>query len=393
MDIKTLRSRVAAITDWVIQTRRDFHQYPELGMAEHRTAEKIATHLEKMGIPHVTGVAQTGIVGTITGSSSGKTVALRADMDALPIQENTGLAYESRIPGKMHACGHDAHTAILLGAARVLNAMRDEFNGTVKLLFQPAEETDGGAQPMIASGCMENPHVDYVLGLHVTPYLETGQIWVKHGKLSASSDILRLTVRGKSSHAAYPEEGVDAIVLAAHVVTTLQTIVARNVSPLEAVVLTLGKIHGGTKENIIADAVELSGTMRTLDPEVRALLKLRIRSIAQGVCEGMGGSCTVEFEEGYMPVINNNSVVDVVIRNAETLLGKENVLYKERPSMGVEDFSFFCHYSPGAFYYLGCGNKANGIDAPGHSPFFQIDEDCLKTGVLLQVMNTLSLLK
>ncbi|HHZ19953.1 MAG TPA: amidohydrolase [Firmicutes bacterium] len=392
MNTEALHRQVDAIIDWVVETRRALHQHPELGMEEHQTAEKIAAALAEIGIPYTPGVAGTGIIGIITSGAPGKTVALRADMDALPIQEQTGLAYASRIPGKMHACGHDAHMAIQLGAARVLHEMRNELCGTVKLLFQPAEETTGGAQPMIAAGCMDNPLVDYVLGLHVTPQLETGEIWVRYGTLTASSDVFRITVHGKSAHAAYPEESVDAIVIAAQLITSLQTIIARNVSPLTSAVLTLGKIQGGTKENIIADTVELSGTMRTLDQEVRAMMKARIRSIADGICTSMGGSCTVEFEEGYMPIVNNNDVVDVIVQNAEQLLGKAGVIYKENPSLGVEDFAFFCHRCPGAFYYLGCGNKAKGITAPGHSPFFQIDEDCLKIGVLLQAVNTLSLL-
>jgi amidohydrolase len=292
----------------------------------------------------------------------------------------------------MHACGHDAHMAILLGAARVLNTMKPELRGNIKLFFQPAEETDGGAKLMIDQGCMEDPQVDQVLGLHVTPLAEAGQIMIRYGAITASSDTLKITVLGKSAHAAYPEEGIDAIAIAAQVITALQTIISRSVSPLDAGVITLGKINGGAKENIIADNVLMIGTIRTLNPETRRFIKDRLRSLVTGICRGMGGDCLIEFEEGFPPVVNHDEVLRVVEANAIKILGKENLIYKEQPSMGVEDFSFFSNHAPGAFYYLGCGNKALGIDAPGHNPRFQIDEKCLKIGVLMQVASALGLM-
>lgn len=392
MQDQTLLKRVMDIESWLIEIRRDFHRHPELGMAEFRTSQKIAELLDEMKIPYRTGVANTGIVGIIEGGKPGKTIALRADMDALPIPEETGLSYASVIKGKMHACGHDAHMTVQLGAARILNSMRSELSGNIKLFFQPAEETDGGAKPMIDAGCMEDPHVDYVLGLHVTPYAEAGQIMFRPGKICASSDGFTITIRGKSAHGAYPEEGTDAIVIAAQVITSLQTIVSRNLSPMEAGVVTIGTVNGGFKENIIADQVLLGGTIRTLDPETRTNIQMRLQNIVSTVASGLGGEGLVEFEAGYPPVINNDEVVKVVETNAISLLGKENVIFKEHPSMGVEDFSYFCQAAPGAFYYLGCGNKTQGINAPGHNSKFQIDENCLKTGVLLQVVNALSLL-
>jgi amidohydrolase len=391
MEVNRIIQLVNDIETWVIETRREFHRYPELGMKEYRTSQTISELLSEIQIPHYP-IANTGIVGIIRGAKPGKTVALRADMDALPIPEDTGLEYSSLNSGKMHACGHDAHMAILLGATKVLNTMKTEITGNIKLFFQPAEETDGGAKLMIDAGCMEDPRVDYIVGLHVTPLAETGQILVRRGKITASSDAVKITIQGKSTHAAYPGEGIDAIVIAAQVITALQTIVSRSISPLDAGVITLGKINGGTKENIIADQVILSGTMRTLEPKTRSLMKERIQTIVTGTCEGMGGHCMIEFEAGYPPVINHDEVMRVIEANARQFLGKEQLIYKEQPSMGVEDFSFFSQYAPGAFYYLGCGNKAQGIDAPGHSSQFQIDEKCLKTGVLLQVTNALALL-
>ncbi len=392
MDLETIRRRINEIEDWLIETRREFHKYPELGMEEYRTSQTISELLNQIQIPHYR-IAGTGIVGIIRCARPGKTVALRADMDALPIREDTGLEYSSQISGKMHACGHDAHMAILLGAARILYDFKEQFNGNIKLFFQPAEETVGGAKPMIEQGCLEDPHVDYVLGLHVTPSAKAGQIMVRRGTITASSDAVKITVLGKSAHAAYPEEGIDAIVIAAQIITALQTVISRNISPLEAGVITFGKIDGGSQENIVADRVILSGTIRTLDSKSRAFIKDRIRNVAIGICQGMGGDCEIEFEEGYPPVVNDDEVMMVVETNAVKLLEKENLLYKNQPSLGVEDFAFFSNYTPSAFYYLGCGNKALGIDAPGHNPGFQIDEKCLKTGVLMQVMNALALLE
>jgi amidohydrolase len=392
MNTGAIIQKINEIEAWVIETRREFHRYPELGMEEFRASQTISQLLDESRIPHYQ-IANTGIVGIIRGAKPGKTVALRADMDALPIQENTGLEYSSLNNGKMHACGHDAHMAILLGAAKVLYAIKEKFEGNIKLFFQPAEETEGGADLMIQTGCMEGPRVDYVLGLHVTPDAETGQIMVRRGKITASSDAVKIIIQGKSTHAAYPEEGIDAIVIAAQVIIALQTIISRNISPLDAGVITLGKINGGIKENIIANNVIISGTMRTLNPKIKNFIKDRIQAVVTGICQAMGGDCKIEFQEGYPSVINHDKVMKVIEANAQQFLGKENLVYKEQPSMGVEDFSFFSLHAPSAFYYLGCGNKAHGIDALGHSSKFLIDEKCLKIGVLLQVTNALALLK
>ena len=393
MQIERLTTATAAIEDWVVALRREFHQHPELGNEELWTAHYISKLLTEMGIPQQTGVAGTGVVGLIQGNHPGKTIALRADMDGLPLTEATGLAYVSLNPGKMHACGHDAHLAIQLGAARLLNNLKKDFAGNIKLLFQPAEETTGGARPMIAAGCMNNPVVDYVLGLHVTPLAEAGQILIRYGQITAASDSLNITISGRPTHAAYPEEGIDAIVIAAQVITAMQTILSRNISPLDAGVITIGRINGGARDNIIAETVNLSGTIRSLDSKTRNTIKAILNRTVTGICEAMGGSCEITFTEGYLPIINHDKVMKVVELNAETLLGKTNVLTKEQASLGVDDFSCFAHQVPGAFYYLGCGNKQLGITIPGHSPEFQIDEACLITGVKLQVMSALSLLK
>lgn len=247
METASIVHQVNAIEDWLIGIRREFHQHPELGLEEFWTSAKIAAMLQEMDIPYQHRVAGTGIVGMIRGKTPGRTVALRADMDGLPIHEQTGLDYASMNSGKMHACGHDAHIAILLGAAKVLNELRPQLAGNIKLLFQPAEESVGGAKSMIAAGCLENPQVDYVLGLHVTPAAEAGQILLRQGQLTAASDDVRISVQGRSAHAAYPEEGVDAIVIAAHILIALQSVVSRCISPLKSGVVTIGKIAGGLK--------------------------------------------------------------------------------------------------------------------------------------------------
>ncbi len=375
---------------WLVEIRRSIHRYPELGLEETRTADFIEARLTELGIEHErTG---TAVVGLVRGAKPGKTVALRADIDALPIRETTGAEYASTRDGAMHACGHDAHATILLGAARWFSERREELAGNVKLLFQPAEETVGGAETMIAGGCMENPHVDYVLGLHVMPYLPVGRIETRKGALNGSSTELDFTVSGRSCHAAYPERGIDAIMIAAHVVTALHSLVSRYVSPLEAAVLTIGTISGGTVSNIVADEVKMMSTLRTTDDGTRDMLVAKAKALVENVAASFGGSGVVDVHYGYKALINDPAVVDIVAAAAGELLGPGSVEWKEKPSMGVEDFSFFCKERPGAFYHLGCGNEARGIVSPLHSPGFDIDEDCLPLGVAMQVAATLKLL-
>lgn len=378
-----LRALVEAQKDWMVDIRRRLHRIPERGFAEVKTQRVIMETLNALGIPYTT--ERTWVVGVIEGGLPGEVVALRADMDALPLEEPEGLPFRSEHPGMMHACGHDAHMTMVLGAAKVLMAMRDRLPGTVKLLFQPAEETDGGAEPMVQRGVMENPHVDRVYGLHVQPYLPVGVIETRAGTLNASTDDVELTILGRSSHGAYPESGADAIVCAAQVITSLQTLVSRNVSPLASAVLSLGMISGGTAGNIICDRVTLRGTLRTANGEIRAMMKRRIGEVASGVAAAMGCTAEVRITSGYAALVNDEAEAGRVMRVGARLLGERNVLRKAAPSMGGEDFSFFCESVPGAFFHLGCVKKEDMPAPLLHSRDFHLDEDCLTVGAMMHV--------
>ena len=383
MDDCELRALVEAQKNWMVDIRRRLHRIPERGFAEVKTQQVIMETLDALGIPYTT--ERTWVVGVIEGALPGQVVALRADMDALPLEEPEGLPFRSEHPGMMHACGHDAHMTMVLGAAKALMAIRDRLPGTVKLLFQPAEETDGGAEPMVQRGVLENPHVDRVYGLHVQPYLPVGVIETRAGTLNASTDDVELTIHGRSSHGAYPESGADAIVCAAQVITSLQTLVSRNVSPLASAVLSLGMISGGTAGNIICDRVSLRGTLRTANGEIRAMMKRRIEEVASGVAAAMGCTAEVCITSGYAALVNDEAEAGRVMRVGARLLGEKNVVRKAAPSMGGEDFSFFCERVPGAFFHLGCVKKEDMPAPLLHSRDFHLDEDCLTVGAMMHV--------
>ena len=388
-----IEKRTEEMFSELVEIRRDFHMHPEISEKEYRTQGKICEYLEDWGIEHIKGVAETGVLAIIRGKNEGKTIAARADIDALPVLEENDLPFKSINEGVMHACGHDVHTTIHLGVARILKEMEDELEGNIKIFFQPAEETVGGANRMIQEGHLKNPDVDYVLSLHVMPRLDVGEIELKYGKLNAATNEFSIKIKGKSGHAAYPEQTVDSIVVAGYMITALQTLASRNVSPLDSVVLTLGQIHGGTKNNIIAGEVIMSGTLRTLDPKTRIFAKRRIEEIVESTAKAYGAEASVEFEEGYPALINDNDVVDVLKDIGEEFLGGENVSFNELPSMGADDFSFFLEKVKGAYYYLGSGNKGKGWTAPIHNEKFMVDEECIKTGVILQTKAILKLLK
>lgn len=383
MNDQLLKSLVDAEKDWIINLRRTLHRIPENGFQEFKTQRVIMETLDEIGIPYTT--ERTWVIGLIEGEHPGETVALRADMDALPLSEPDGCPFRSEHEGMMHACGHDAHVAMALGAAKVLYGLREHIHGKVKLLFQPAEETDGGAEPMVKAGAMENPHVDRVYGIHVMPHLPVGKIETRAGTLNASTDTVKITIRGKSGHGAYPDLGTDAIICAAQVITALQTVVSRNVSPLQSAVLTIGVIEGGTAQNIICDEVRMRGTLRTANAELRAMMKQRIAAIAENIAQGMGCEAEVNIIPGYAALVNDDAEAERVKRIAGRLLGEENVVNKAAPSMGGEDFSFFSDCAPGAFFHVGCVSPEWMPAPPLHSRDFHIDENCLTIGTLMHV--------
>ncbi|MGE5679229.1 MAG: M20 metallopeptidase family protein, partial [Pseudomonadota bacterium] len=294
-----IKKRTEEVFDELVAIRRDLHMNPELSGKEFRTSAKICEYLDGWGVEYKSGVAGTGVVAIIQGKKAGRTVAARADIDALPIAEKCESEYRSQNVGVMHACGHDVHTTVQLGVAKLIKEMEDELAGNVKLFFQPAEEDIGGAERMVAEGCMSEPEVDNVIGLHVMPYLDAGNVELKYGKLNASSGEFYINIKGKSGHGAYPDTAVDAIVIAGNVITALQSMVSRNVSPLESVVLSIGKVNGGVKNNIIADTVAMSGTLRTLDEAARNRAKAAIMRLAEGTAAAYGGEAEVWFEDGY----------------------------------------------------------------------------------------------
>ena len=367
----------------VISMRRHLHMHPELSYEEVETGKYIAAKLKEFGIPHTHGVAENGVVALIEGQNpSKKTIALRADFDALPILEANDVAYKSTKPGVMHACGHDAHTSSLLGAAKILNNLKTDFEGTIKLIFQPAEEkTPGGASIMIKEGVLENPTPLSIIGQHVHPPLEAGKVGLKGGIYMASSDEIYMTIRGKGGHGAMPQECVDTILIAAHIITALQQIVSRNADPSVPTVLTLGKINStGGATNVIPDEVKIEGTFRTLNETWRAEAQRRMKKIAEGVAEAMGGECIFKIEKGYPVLFNDEMLTRKVKDFMIEYAGKENVV--DLPMrMTSEDFAYYSQTMPACFYRLGTGNKARGITSGLHTDTFDIEESSLELSI------------
>ncbi|MGI5997845.1 MAG: M20 metallopeptidase family protein [Lutispora sp.] len=368
--------------DKVIAIRRDIHENPELGTKEYRTSAKVAEVLEKLNIETQKNVGGTGVVGFIKGNTSGKTILLRADMDALPLDELTDLEYKSKVPGVMHACGHDVHTSVLLGAAMVLSELRDQIRGNIKLVFQPAEECNptGGARYMIEDGVLENPKVDAALALHVWD-LPLGQVALKSGPVMAQSDRIFITIKGKSSHGAQPQEGIDAIVAAAHVITALQTIVSRKIDPMDSAVVTIGKINGGNRYNVIADTVSMEGTVRLFDAKVASVIPGMIKEIVTNVCNAFGCDYEFQYVNGYSLTVNDDAMTEKAKNSFIKVLGEENVIIAQRPASGGEDFSEFAKCVPSVFYWLGIRSDINEGRCVIHNPNFLVDERAIAIGI------------
>ena len=371
-----IRKEIAKLSDEIYNYRRQFHKYPELSFKEFKTSETISKYLKEFGIKHKKNVGKTGVVGEIY-FGPGPTIALRADMDALPMQEKGNLEYKSRNDGVMHACGHDGHMAILLGAAKALSENSTIKKGTVKFIFQPAEEGGGGARYMIKDGCLNG--VDEIYGLHLWNYQKYGEVGLKTGPVMASADMFDIEIQGKGGHGAAPQGTVDAIVVASHLITILQTIVSRNTNPLENTVLTIGKIKGGENFNVISDNVYLSGTTRAYSEKNRQMIKKRMEEIIEGVSKSFNAIIKINYKEGYPPTVNHDLPVKNVLRAAQNIVGDQ----AKSPylSMGGEDFSYYLQKIPGCFFFIGSSPGKNDIlSTPHHCSHFNIDERSLLIG-------------
>lgn len=368
------------------------HRCPELGRREHRTAGLIRGRLQELGIPFVP-AADTGTVAVIRGAHPGRTLGFRADIDALPITEDTGLPYASRVPGVMHACGHDFHTAALLGAAELLWKRRDALHGAVKLFFQPDEEGDGGAARMIEAGGMENPHVDAMLCCHVDSAIPTGTLSVRSGPACAASNPFTVILRGRGSHGAKPHLGSDVIVAGAQIVSALQTVSSRRVSPTEPVVVTVGAFHAGEVGNVLPEEARLSGMIRTMSARAREQVKADFRSIVAGIASAMGVEAEIRMVDGYPCCHNDPGMTKLLLGAAAKVLGPENLLEQEAPTLGTDDFGYFSALVPGCYYYIGVGNQAKGFTYPNHNPHFAADPDALPLAAAVEAQAALDFLR
>ncbi len=378
-----LLQEAKSLGPWLQEIFFQIHRNPELGQQEHETQALILAELKKLGI-EAEPIADTGVLGIIRGGKPGKTVAFRADMDALPVEEQTDLPYRSQVPGVMHACGHDSHVTVLLGAAKMLASRRETLQGNVKLFFQPDEEGWGGAERMIAAGCMEDPRVDAVFFGHSTPSVPTGAVTVRSGSVNAASNAFSLTFHGKGSHGASPQSGTDVIVAACQVVTALQTICSRRTSPTDSIVVTVGAFHAGVAGNVLPETAKLDGMIRTLNPETRARAKEDFRQIVSGIAEAMGVEVDIDLRDGYAATINDEAMTQLMRASAEKLLGSENVHASKNPSMGTEDFAYFSQVAPGCYYSFGVSDPAKS-NVPLHNPRYTVDPDALPYGAALYV--------
>ncbi len=375
--------------DAIIQIRRDLHRIPEPAYTEAKTSAYVADYLNKLGLNVTTGIAKFGVLGAKVFSDSGNSLMLRSELDALPINEETNLSFASNHEGAMHACGHDGHMAMVLGAALVISELSDRLSGRIHFVFQPAEEGPGGAKPMIEEGIMDNPRVDYTLGCHLWPGVKEGQVGIKAGPLMAAMDRFDLTVKGKGGHGAMPHLCVDALDVGTQIVNALQRIVSRQMNPLSPTVITVGQFQAGTTFNIIPEEAYLSGTTRTFDREIWRSWPQRLETVVKGICDAMGASYSLDYQPGYPVTENDSWMADEIRSVAESVVGTENVIIPES-TMGGEDISFFLERSKGCFYFLGVGREGC---APLHNPKFDFNEGVLLTGVEIYCRAALKLLR
>ncbi|MDO4549464.1 MAG: M20 family metallopeptidase [Clostridia bacterium] len=381
MEKSAIFERTRSVEPWMIKTRRALHQIPELGTQVFQTQELITDELDAMGVSYET--FATSVVAFIDSGKPGPCAGFRAEMDALPLEEAANVAFRSKNAGRMHACGHDAHMAIALGLAKVLIENRDMFSGCVKIFFQPAEETEGGADMMISEGCLENPYVDKIFALHVNPAIPVGMVETKPGAINASTDDLLIRIHGRSGHGAHPEGGFDAIVCAASVISTLQTIISRNVAPTQSAVIHFGTIQGGVAPNVICDDVTITGTLRTTDQSLRGYIMKRSAGVCHGVCSAMNCMDDVDIKSDYRAVINHEDEAEMVLDVARELFGKHAAHTMSLSSMGADDFGCFIENRPGAYFNIGCANPRRIPFPPLHNRGFMLDEDCLGVGLAM----------
>ena len=375
--MEKLHQLVSEQKDRIIEIRRDLHQIPETAYTEKKTSAYVADYLNSLGLEVQTGIAQYGVVGLMKTDRPGPTLLIRADMDALPLMEDTGLDFASEHEGTMHACGHDAHMAMVLGAATVLNKIQNELKGNIKFLFQPAEEGPGGAKPMIEAGVMENPKVDYSIGCHVWPDIQEGTIGVRPGAFMAAMDRFDIKIKGKGGHGAMPHLCADALEVGTQVVNALQRITSRHMDPLQPTVVTVGTFHAGSAFNIIPAEAEMSGTTRTFDPEIWDSWESRLEKVVRGVCESMNVDFELKFSQGYPVTINDEAAVEIVRRCAQKVVGEDRVVVPQKV-MGGEDFSYYLQQSQGCYFALGVGREGA---APIHNPKFDFNEDIMPLGM------------
>lgn len=370
-----------ALRDELVARRRDFHMHPELGYEEVRTSGIVAKELNALGLEVQTGIGKTGVVGILEGDHPGPTVLVRADMDALPIHEENETDYASTVPGKMHACGHDGHTTIALGVAKLLSKRRDQINGRVKFVFQPAEEGGGGARAMIKDGVMESPSVDVALGLHLWNEMPLGKIGAAEGPVMSGASKFEIVVTGKGGHGAMPHQTVDPIVCAAHIITALQTIASRNTDPRDAAVITIGSVQAGVALNVIPQTATIGGTFRIFREEVRDIVNQRLTEISEGVATAMGCTADVDITYGIGPVMNHPDVATRIRGVFGKIVGEGNLI--DERTMASEDVGLYMEDNPGMYFFVGSANDERGLNYPHHHPRFDFDEDVLPLGVAL----------
>jgi amidohydrolase len=379
MNIKILTEEIES---QIIEIRRKLHRDPELSLREFKTTNLIYETLKSTSIELKKCSNGTGVIGLLRGKEKGKTLAIRADIDALPIMEETGLPFTSENGGIMHACGHDIHTSVLLGTAIVLDKFKDSIKGNIKFIFQPAEETMQGAKLLIEEGVLNEPKVDNIICLHCWPYTDAGKIGVRHGPIMAAAERFEIEVQGIGGHAAHPHKAIDPIPIAAQIISGLQHIVARTLSPLESAVVTIGQIHGGNADNIIANSVKISGTVRSLTPEVSKKIQETMIAISENTAKAFKGSAKVNYITGSPPVINNEELVDLLSEVVKENLGEDNFEYLPEPSLGGEDFSFYLQHVEGMLFRLGTRSETEATHKSLHNPGVIFDEKSISTGIV-----------